>query len=103
MLNFLDPQIFNILAEPIKRDLHLFDWQLGSLTSLSFALFYASPALYIARLAESGDRVKIIAASAIPWSLFTGLRASPRTSYNCSWLLLRLAWERQTSRPLRIR
>lgn len=73
MLNFLDRQIVNILAEPIKRDLHLSDWQLGSLTGLSFALFYASLALPIARLAERGDRVKIIAASAITWSLFTGL------------------------------
>ncbi|MBA4758215.1 MFS transporter [Sphingosinicella sp.] len=71
--NFLDRQIVNILAEPIKRDLHLADWQLGSLTGLSFALFYASLALPIARLAERGDRVKIVAASAIVWSLFTGL------------------------------
>src|SRR3546814_2802070 len=29
-LNFLDRQIVNILAEPIKRDLNLTDWQLGS-------------------------------------------------------------------------
>ncbi len=72
-LNFLDRQIVNILAEPIKRDLHLADWQLGSLTGLAFALFYATLALPIARLAERFDRVKIIAVSAIVWSLFTGL------------------------------
>ncbi|WP_016746949.1 spinster family MFS transporter [Rhizorhabdus wittichii] len=72
-LNFLDRQIVNILAEPIKRDLHLTDWQLGSLTGLAFATFYATLALPIARLAERHDRVKIIAASTVIWSLFTGL------------------------------
>ena len=39
-LNFLDRQIVNILAEPIKRDLNLADWQLGMMTGLAFALFY---------------------------------------------------------------
>lgn len=72
-LNFLDRQIVNILAEPIKRDLHLADWQLGSLTGLAFATFYATLALPIARLAERHDRVRIIAASTVVWSLFTGL------------------------------
>lgn len=70
-LNFLDRQVVNILAEPIKRDLRLADWQLGSLTGLSFALFYATLALPVARMAERGDRVKIIAFSAIVWSFFT--------------------------------
>ena len=72
-LNFVDRQIVNILAELIKRDLHLTDWQLGSLTGLSFALFYATLALPIARLAERSNRAKIVAISAIVWSAFTAL------------------------------
>lgn len=72
-LNFLDRQIVNILAEQIKQDLHLADWQLGSLTGLSFALFYATLALPIARLAERGDRVKVVSISAVAWSVFTML------------------------------
>jgi len=72
-LNFVDRQIVNILAELIKHDLDLADWQLGSLTGLSFALFYATLALPIARLAERGNRVNIIALSAIVWSAFTVL------------------------------
>ena len=72
-LNFLDRQIINILAEPLKRDLKLADWQLGSLTGLAFAIFYATLALPIARLAERGDRVRIVAISAIVWSAFTTL------------------------------
>ena len=31
-LNLLDRQIINVLAEPIKKDLGLADWQLGALT-----------------------------------------------------------------------
>ncbi|MFP1683204.1 spinster family MFS transporter [Alloalcanivorax sp. C16-1] len=72
-LNFLDRQIVNIVAEPIKKDMGLSDWQLGSLTGLAFALFYATLALPIARLAERKNRVKIVAFSAIVWSGFTAL------------------------------
>ena len=31
VVNFLDRQVINILAEPIKNDLHLADWQVGLL------------------------------------------------------------------------
>ncbi|MBY6265169.1 MFS transporter [Azospirillum sp. 412522] len=73
MLNFVDRQIVNILAEPIKRELGLADWQLGSLTGLSFAIFYATLALPIARWAERANRVRIVALSAITWSFFTAV------------------------------
>ena len=69
--NFLDRQIVNILAEPIKRDLLLADWQLGVLTGLSFAAFYATLALPIARYAERADRVKLISGAVVVWSVFT--------------------------------
>ena len=44
ILSLLDRQIVSILAEPIKRDLGLHDWQLGMLTGLAFALFYTRDA-----------------------------------------------------------
>lgn len=72
-LNFLDRQIVNILAERIKDDLHLADWQLGMMTGLAFALFYTVLGLPIARLAERSNRPRIIAASIIVWSGFTVL------------------------------
>ncbi len=71
ILNFLDRQIVNILAEPIKHDLHLSDAQLGMMTGLGFALFYTILGLPIARLAERGNRVWIIGAALSLWSLFT--------------------------------
>lgn len=71
VLNFLDRQVVNILAEPIKIDLGLADWQLGALTGLAFALFYTVLGLPIARLAEKANRVTIISVAAGFWSLCT--------------------------------
>lgn len=70
-LNFLDRQIVNILAEPIKTDLGLADWQLGLMTGFAFAIFYTFLGIPIARLAETGNRVRIISAAMAVWSLFT--------------------------------
>lgn len=71
ILNFLDRQIVAILAEPIKHDLGLADWQLGVMTGLAFAVFYTVLGIPIARLAETGNRPRIIASAAAVWSLFT--------------------------------
>lgn len=71
ILNFLDRQIVAILAEPIKHDLGLADWQLGVMTGLAFALFYTVLGIPIARYAETGHRPRIIAVAAGLWSLFT--------------------------------
>lgn len=73
VLNFLDRQILNILAEPIKRELHLSDAQLGLLTGLAFAIFYTLLGLPIARLADRANRVRIIGVSLAVWSFFTAM------------------------------
>lgn len=72
-LNFLDRQIVNILAESIKTDLNLQDWQIGMMQGLAFALFYTTLGLPIARLAERGNRPWIIGAAIFAWSGFTML------------------------------
>jgi MFS family permease len=71
MLNFVDRQIVNILAEPIKHDLGLKDWQLGAMTGLGFAMFYTVLGVPMARLAERHHRGRIIAACLVVWSGFT--------------------------------
>jgi MFS family permease len=73
VLNFLDRQIVTILAEPIKQELGLKDWQLGMMTGLAFAVFYTILGIPIARYAERGNRPFIIAAAVAAWSLFTVL------------------------------
>lgn len=75
-LNILDRQIVYILAEPIKRELQLADWQLGLLTGPAFALFYALMSMPIARLAERLNRPRLIGAAIALWSGFTVLTAA---------------------------
>jgi MFS family permease len=69
--NFLDRQFLSVLAEPVKRDLHLSDTQLGLLTGLMFALFYTGFGIPVAALADRTNRVRIIAVACGLWSLCT--------------------------------
>ena len=64
-LNFLDRQILNILAEPIKAELGLSDTLLGLLAGPAFAVFYAVLGIPIARYADrrSTNRVWLMTAS----------------------------------------
>ncbi|HEX4848900.1 MAG TPA: MFS transporter [Novosphingobium sp.] len=75
VFNFLDRQIVNILAEPIRRDLGLSDTQIGLMTGLAFALFYTVLGLPIARYADkpSTDRGRLIALALAVWSAMTAL------------------------------
>jgi MFS family permease len=71
--NFLDRQILAILAEPIKHDLGLKDWQLGLLTGLAFALLYTLLGIPLAAWSERGNRPMIIGGAVTIWSAFTAL------------------------------
>ena len=74
-LNFLDRQIVNILAGPIKAEFNLSNTQMGLLTGLAFAFVYTVLGIPIARYADrfSSNRVGIIAAALVVWSMFTAL------------------------------
>ncbi|ACG77438.1 major facilitator superfamily MFS_1 [Phenylobacterium zucineum HLK1] len=76
IVNFLDRQVINILAEPIKRDLGLSDTALGLMSGLAFALFYTVLGIPLARLAERKNRAYIIGGSVAVWSGFTALCAT---------------------------
>nr|WP_254447819.1 MFS transporter [Sphingomonas sp. ID1715] len=71
--SYMDRQILSILLEPIRADLKLSDTQLGLLTGLAFAVFYATLGIPVARLADRGNRRNIVAISLAVWSLFTAL------------------------------
>ena len=75
VFNFLDRQIVNILAEPIRKDLNLSDTQIGLMTGLAFALFYTVLGLPIARYADkpTTDRGRLIAVALAIWSAMTAL------------------------------
>ena len=73
VFNFIDRQILAILLQPIKVDLGLSDTQLGLLSGVAFAVFYATFGIPIARLADRSSRVNIISASLAVWSLMTAV------------------------------
>ena len=75
ILNFLDRQIVNILAEPIKGELGLSDTQLGLLAGPAFAVFYAVLGIPIARYAdnEKTNRVWLISVCLAVWSAMTAI------------------------------
>ena len=67
--NFLDRQILSLLAEPVRRELHLSDTQIGMLTGFAFALFYTLFGVPIAWFADRSHRVRIVALACACWSL----------------------------------
>lgn len=61
VVNFLDRQVVNILAEPIKREFGLADWQLGLMSGFAFSVFFTTLGLPIARLAERKTALRLSA------------------------------------------
>ncbi|QGN53997.1 MFS transporter [Novosphingobium sp. Gsoil 351] len=70
-LNFVDRQVINILAEPIRYELDLADWQIGLMSGMAFALLYGIAGIPFARLADRGHRPRIMAVAVLAWSGFT--------------------------------
>lgn len=71
VFNFVDRQLLVILQESIKKELHLNDTQLGMLSGFTFAIFYVTMGIPIARLADRGNRRNIVTVSLGLWSLMT--------------------------------
>jgi predicted MFS family arabinose efflux permease len=69
MLNVADRSLMIVLLEPIKRDLHLSDTQLGFLTGIAFGLFYATLGLPVARWADRGNRATIASLAIGLWGV----------------------------------
>ena len=74
-----------ILQESIKAEMDLSDAQLGALTGFSFAIFYVSFGIPIARLADVGTRRTIVATALAVWS---GMTAVSGLAQNYVQLLL---------------
>jgi len=73
VFHVVDRQVFSILQDSIKADLHLSDTMLGLLSGLAFALFYTTFGIPIARLADRRTRTKIVAVALFVWSGMTAL------------------------------
>jgi MFS family permease len=66
-LNSLDVPLMTLLLQPIKTELGLSDGQLGFLTGIAFALFYATLGVPIARWVDRGNRVTITSVAVGLW------------------------------------
>jgi MFS family permease len=73
VFNFIDRQILVILQESIKSDLGLSDTQLGLLSGISFAVFYVTCGIPIARWADKSNRRNIVALAIGTWSFMTAI------------------------------
>ena len=87
--NNQDRLLFGIALQDIKNDLALSDTQLGLLTGIAFALFYSLVGVPIARWADRGDRVRILAICTALWSLAVALCGAATTFLQL--LLIRIA------------
>lgn len=69
--SYVDRQIMGVVLPSIKAEFLLADWQLGFLSGIAFAIFYATLGMPIAFLADRSSRRNIIAAAIAIWSLMT--------------------------------
>jgi MFS family permease len=80
VFSFIDRTTISLLVEPMKRDLHITDTQIGMLQGLAFALLYTFLGLPIARLSDRHSRRAIIAGGVFIWSIMAALCGLARSA-----------------------
>jgi predicted MFS family arabinose efflux permease len=74
VLNFYDRHVPGALTEPIRKEFHLTDTQIGLLGS-AFIWIYALIGLPLGRIADSASRKKLLAVAILIWSSLTASAA----------------------------
>jgi predicted MFS family arabinose efflux permease len=69
--NQIDRQLLGILLEPIRHEFRLTDTQLGFLSGIAFAMFYATLGIPFALLADRTNRRNLISVALALWSAMT--------------------------------
>ncbi|HKU14164.1 MAG TPA: MFS transporter [Steroidobacteraceae bacterium] len=77
--NYADRNIVGVLLEPIRHEFQVSDTQLGLLSGLSFALFYATLGIPVALWADRGNRKTLITIALSFWSVMTALCGAAHT------------------------
>jgi MFS family permease len=70
-VGFIDRIVMNVLAVPVQKEFGLSDTQVGLLTGFAFAALNVTLGIAVARYAERGHRLSLIAAGTLLWSLAT--------------------------------
>jgi MFS family permease len=68
---YVDRSILTIIVEPIQRDLHINDTQVGLLHGFAFVIFYVSLGVPLGLLADRANRKWLIVGSITVWSVMT--------------------------------
>jgi MFS family permease len=71
VLNVGDRMLLGVVTEPVRMDLALSDTQMALANGLLFVLFNLVAGLFIARLVDRGNRVRILVLGIVVWSLAT--------------------------------
>ena len=79
VLNIYDRQVLGAILEPLRREFHLSDSQLGALPAI-FTVVYALAGLPLGRLADTWSRKRLLAIGVALWACLTGL-GSLATTY----------------------
>jgi len=79
VFNYVDRVALGLLLQDIKVALSLSDTQLGLLTGIAFAAFYATMGIPIARCADRGNRVAIVSITVALWSATVALCSVARS------------------------
>src|SRR4051812_34827409 len=70
-VGFIDRIVMNVLAVPVQKEFGITDTQVGLLTGLAFAVLNVTLGIAVARYAERGHRLTLIALGTLLWSLAT--------------------------------
>jgi MFS family permease len=81
----LNNGVMTLLVEPIKRDLHLTDMQMGYLLGFSQVLFYLVIGIPVARLVDRRNRKWLLTGSVAVWSVATGLCGLAQNFWQFFW------------------
>jgi len=75
VLSLIDRMVLSLFVAPLKVDLAVTDFQLGLLFGTVFAAVYCFSGVWLARLADRGNRQLLIVAGVTLWSVSTILSA----------------------------
>jgi len=70
ILNFYDRQVAGAVVEPMRKEFHLNDFQIGLLTT-AMTLLYAIVGVPLGRIADVWSRKRLLALGVVIWSVLT--------------------------------
>ncbi|MGN6230346.1 MAG: MFS transporter [Trinickia sp.] len=85
VFSYIDRQIVSILVQPLKAAMRLSDAQIGMLQGVAFTVCYATAGVFVAKLVDQSNRVRLIAVCVAIWGVSTAMCA---TAHSFSELLV---------------